>query len=87
LTGELCYNIKYSADEPELPYQPPAGCQSASKRDETQEKALSWAREVSADQTVQEMIRCGEIMKGQIPYIPFMGLEEDYSNRHACDME
>jgi len=57
------------------------------KRDEAQEKAIVWGKEVDANPAVQEMIRCGEIMKGQLPDIPFMGLEEDYAGKHVCDME
>jgi len=57
------------------------------KRDEAQEKAIAWGKEVAADPAVQETIRCGEIMKGQVPDIPFKGLDKDYSSQHVCDME
>ncbi|HHO48922.1 MAG TPA: hypothetical protein ENN06_10820 [Desulfobacteraceae bacterium] len=57
------------------------------KRDEAQEKALSWAREAAAEPAVQEMKRCGEIMKEQIPDLPFLELEEDIARHHVCDAE
>jgi len=57
------------------------------KRDEAQAKAIAWGKEVAANPAVQEMIRCGEIMKGQVPDIPFTGLDREYAGKHVCDME
>jgi UTP:GlnB (protein PII) uridylyltransferase len=55
------------------------------RRDEAQTKAIAFGREFSTDPTIQAMRKCGELMQGVMPVMPFMDEDEDYSSRHVCD--
>jgi hypothetical protein len=60
------------------------------KRDEAQETATSFAKEIAKDPTMQSARKCtemmnSEMMKGMMPKIPMMDLEKDLSSRHVCD--
>jgi len=55
------------------------------KRDEAQEKAISHGMELAKDPTMQAMRKCGEMMKGTMPMMPFMDQDKDYSSHHVCD--
>ena len=63
---------------------------ASGKRDEAQETAISYGKEMAKDPTMQEMRKCGEMMSGEMmqgmmPKIPMMDLEKDLSSRHVCD--
>lgn len=57
------------------------------KRDEAQNKALSFGREIAQDPTMKDMRKCGEAMKGMMPKMPFtdQNQDQDRSVRHVCD--
>ncbi len=55
------------------------------KRDEAQEKAISFGKEMAKDPTMQAMRKCGEMMKEMMPKMPFMDQDKDHSSHHVCD--
>jgi len=60
------------------------------KRDEAQKTAISFGKEMAKDPTMKSMIRCsemmsGEMMEGMMPQIPSMDMEQDLKSRHVCD--
>lgn len=60
------------------------------KRDEAQETAMSFGKEMAKDPTMQEMRKCsemmsGEMMQGMMPKTPLMDLDNDLTSRHVCD--
>ena len=58
---------------------------ASGKRDEAQEKAISYGKEMAKDPTMQAMRKCGEMMKGMMPKTPLMDLDKDLSSQHVCD--
>ena len=60
---------------------------AAGKRDQAQRKAMTFAKEVAKNPAVQEMKKCGEMMKDFIPGMPGMTEtdEGDKSEQHICD--
>ena len=63
---------------------------ASGKRDEAQEKAISYGKEMAKDPTMKEMRNCGEMMSGEMmqgmmPKTPLMDLDKDFTNRHVCD--
>ncbi len=63
---------------------------ASGKRDEAQEMAISYGKEMAKDPTMQAMKKCsemmsGEIMQGMMPKTPLMDLDKDLSSRHVCD--
>jgi len=55
------------------------------KRDQAQNKAISFAKEIANDATMKTMRKCGEMMKDVMPKMSFSGLEKDSASRHICD--
>ena len=57
------------------------------KRDDAQQEAMAFAREVSSNPDFQKMIKCTEGMSNMMPKIPFTDQtgEADTSAGHACD--
>ena len=58
---------------------------ASGQRDEAQEKAVSFGTEMAKDPTMQAMRKCGKMMKGMMPKMPFMDQDKDRSSRHVCD--
>ena len=63
----------------------------AGKRDEAQEKALAFSKEIMASPAMQQMKECGkqfEGMKGMESIMPKMGIdaiEKELKENHVCD--
>ncbi len=61
------------------------------KRDEAQETAISYGKEMAKDPTMQAMRKCsemmsGEMMQGMMPEMPFIDMKDkDRSSHHVCD--
>lgn len=60
------------------------------KRDEAQQAAISFGKEIAKDPTIQSAKKCtemvsNEMMQGMTPKFPMMDLEKDLSSRHVCD--
>lgn len=59
---------------------------AADKRDQAQDIAIQYGKEISASPEMQEMKRCGEMAKGMIQQMPMMDdMDKDYADRHVCD--
>ena len=63
---------------------------ASGKRDEAQEKAISFGKKMAKDPTMQSIKKCsemisGEMMEGMMPKIPTMDLDKDLASRHVCD--
>lgn len=54
------------------------------RRDEAEQRAISFGREVSQDPDIQAMRACGEQMQGLLPELPFSE-PENSASRHVCD--
>ena len=59
---------------------------ASGKRDEAQEEAVAFARDVSNNPSMHKMQECGKMMSGMpgMPSIPQGAAGED-DNRHICD--
>jgi len=55
------------------------------KRDEAQKKAIAYGMEMAKDPSLQEMRKCGEMMQGMMPKMPYMGQDKGSSSHHVCD--
>ena len=57
------------------------------KRAAAEKKALVFAREVNTDPEIRKMRKCGEMMHGMMPPMPFMAQagSPDTEDRHICD--
>ena len=58
------------------------------KRDEAQEKAIAFSIEIANDPTMQEIRKCQENVKvnmPNMPKMPYMEQEKDNSKGHVCD--
>lgn len=62
---------------------------ASGKRDEAQEKAMLYMKQVVNSPAVKQAKRCGEMMKdsmqGMMPDAPFMNEDKDYTSQHVCD--
>jgi predicted transcriptional regulator len=62
---------------------------ASGKRDEAQEKAMLYMKEIVNSTAVKEAKRCGEMMKGamsgMMQNIPLMNEDKDYTSQHVCD--
>ncbi len=58
---------------------------ASGKRDEAQQTAISYGKEMAKDPTMQAMRKCGEMMKGMMPKMPFMDQDKHHSSHHVCD--
>ena len=62
---------------------------ASGKRDEAQERAMVYMKEIVNSSVVKEAKRCGEMMKGamqgMMQDMPFMNQDKDYSSKHVCD--
>ena len=60
---------------------------ASGKRDEAQQEAMAFGREVTSTPAMQKMRECGKMMEGAMPGMPTM---HDYAsgendNQHICD--
>jgi predicted transcriptional regulator len=58
---------------------------ASGKRDEAQQMAMVYMKEVFNNPAVKDAKRCSEMMKGVMPNMPFMDQDKDYTNQHVCD--
>ena len=58
---------------------------ASGKRDEAEEKTILFGKEIANDPEIQTMRKCGEMMKGMMPNMPYMEQSKDRSSRHVCD--
>jgi hypothetical protein len=58
---------------------------ASGKRDQAQNKAIAFGKEVAQDDTMKTLRECGEIMQDKSPKLTFTGLDKDSSTQHICD--
>jgi hypothetical protein len=58
---------------------------SAGKRDEAQQKAMDFGREVSDSPAVQTMKKCTAGLEGMMPDIGVGDILEELKDKHVCD--
>jgi len=60
---------------------------SSGQRDDAQDEAMTFAREMLDNPDIQKLMKCGEQMRGMMPQMPFMDQanDEDNSAGHVCD--
>jgi hypothetical protein len=58
---------------------------ASGKRDEAQQKAIAFGREVADDASMNAMMKCTEGMRSLMPEMSFKGLAEDARDQHICD--
>lgn len=59
-------------------------CRSG-KRDEAQDKAMAYGKEMMSKPELKKMRECGKMAAGMMPQMPFENIEEENKNRHVCD--
>ena len=55
------------------------------KRDEAQQKAIAYAKQMMNNPAIKAMQKCGEIARGMMPDMPFTNINEDMDSQHVCD--
>ena len=59
-------------------------CKSG-KRDEAQDKAMVYGKEIMSRPELMKMRECGKMMAGIMPEMPFENIESGTKNSHVCD--
>jgi Skp family chaperone for outer membrane proteins len=55
------------------------------KRDQAQDQAIAYSKEMMALPAMQKMRECSELMRGMLPKMPFDNFEEEFKNKNICD--
>ena len=55
------------------------------KRDQAQDQAIAYSKEMMALPAMQQMRECSEMMRGMLPEMPFDNFEEEFKNKNICD--
>mgnify|MGYP001820679358 CR=1 FL=1 len=58
---------------------------ASGERDQAQEEAIAFSREVMKTPSMQQMRKCSEHLRGFLPDMPFDNFEEEFANKHICD--
>ncbi len=66
---------------------------NSGKRDQAQQKAIAYAKQMMNNPAIKTMQKCGEIAKGMMPDMPFMDMDKELGNdpsnnmndQHVCD--
>ena len=59
-------------------------CKSG-KRNEAQDKAMAYSKEVMSRPELMKMRECSKMMAGMMPKMPFERIEKETKNSHICD--
>ncbi|GJL65999.1 MAG: hypothetical protein NPIRA05_09700 [Nitrospirales bacterium] len=59
-------------------------CKSG-KRDEAQDRAMAFAKEMMNRPEMKKMQECGKLAAGMMPKMPYETLQEMGKDRHVCD--
>ena len=60
----------------------------AGRRDEAQQKAMAFSKEMVRTPAMQQMKKCGEQVEGMADIMPGMGVEDiekEFKDKHVCD--
>ena len=55
------------------------------KRDQAQQKAMAYGKEITNDAVMKAMTKCTEGMQAMMPELSFTGVDEDSTGLHVCD--
>ena len=55
------------------------------KRNEAQDKAMAYGKEMMSRPELMKMRECGKMMADMMPKMPFEHIEEKNKNSHVCD--
>ncbi len=55
------------------------------KRDQAQDQAIAYSKEMMAMPAMKKMRECSELMRGMLPEMPFDNFEEEFENKNICD--
>jgi hypothetical protein len=58
---------------------------ASGKRDQAQDQAIAYSKEMMALPAMQKMRECSELMRGLLPEMPFDNFEEEFKNKNICD--
>lgn len=61
---------------------------ASGKRDDAQQEAMAFGKEVAGNPDIQKMVECGKMMSGMMPEMPYVGQTDstdDSSATHVCD--
>lgn len=60
---------------------------ASGKRDDAQQEATAFSREMSSDPDIQKMMECSKMMSGMMPQMPYMeqASGNNESAGHVCD--
>ena len=58
---------------------------ASGKRDQAQQQAIAYSKEMMALPAMQKMRECSELMRGMLPEMPFDNFEEEFKNKNICD--
>ncbi|MCP4007908.1 MAG: hypothetical protein GY726_00175 [Proteobacteria bacterium] len=58
---------------------------NSGKRDQAQDQAIAYSKEMMAMPAMQKMRECSELMRGMLPEMPFDNFEEEFENKNICD--
>ena len=58
---------------------------NSGKRDEAQQQAMAFSRKMMDSETMNEVRKCTELMRGMMPEMPFDNMEEKMANTNICD--
>lgn len=61
------------------------GLCNSGKRDQAQQKAIAYARQMMNNPAIKAMQKCGEIARGMMPEMPVMQMEKELESQHVCD--
>lgn len=58
---------------------------TSGKRDQAQQKAIAYAKQIMNNPAIKAMQKCGEIAREMMPDMPFTDINEDMDEQHVCD--
>jgi hypothetical protein len=59
---------------------------ASGKRDEAQQKAIAFGKEIANDAAMKAMMKCTEGMRSMMPEMAFKGLDEEAADQQICDL-
>lgn len=55
------------------------------KRDQAQQTAIDYSRKMMASDEMVQVRKCGDMLRGMMPTMPYDNFEEEFKNKHVCD--
>lgn len=58
---------------------------TSGKRDQAQQKAIAYAKQMMNNPVIKAMQKCGEMARDIMPDMPFTDMNEEMNEQHVCD--